>query len=306
MSNILVLNSSSLLAKTIKLITKDKKEFFFDTEEKDLSLYLRDSFEQFVRDKKIETIIVCDSNRDILDTEGFLKEQKIFQNIVDVSLRSNVKKVVNVISDYCYEETDSVIYESAFFTGQKSSSEFLYGKSIFLQQTLLNKLNKTRFLTVIHGEIYGPLEFECEKTNSKIGKLISLFKNAENDKAVLELENFSHSTFQPTYIDSLADIVLFLATENNKTFSVENPVWNIATPEHVFDKDLIWKIQEFFTEVSSIKFTLSEQRKIKPKLLSIEKFISEFSVYPFISLDEGLRRTMSIIREEKETQINKS
>jgi GDP-L-fucose synthase len=212
-------------------------------------------------------------------------------NMVEAAYEAGVKKFIFISSNTVYPQVDFAVkeedasfdfFEKYFVVGwMKRFSEVImeiYSKKI--------KLNKMVTIVVRPGNLYGPYDkFDSEKSKV-IPSLIRKVVERQNPLSIWgdgnDLKDF---LYIDDFVDALAEIIKKVD---------EYTVLNVASGNSVSIKkilNMILKIEK--AENLKINFNILMPTMIPKRLINVEKVKKIINFNPKISLEEGLRKTIS-------------
>lgn len=279
MTKTLVISENNLFIQSLKSFTKNISQNFLIENESILDS--SNELAGFCKKHNVENIILFE-NSEFCETD-FIIQQKRYMNLYEILDLFEMNRFINYIDiNKTNFQNVKILTEKEIMT--ESDSVYGLNKSLVLKNNkIYNKFKKTKCLTLIHGDLYGK-----ESSASKVSFYIKKFLEAkEIENPCVEIEENANNEYQLTYIDNLVDITLFFLFEKEKINSIENLVWNIATPELIKIKDLIFYIS-YYNKNTKIIFNTTNELE-EQRFLSTDKFISEFVQYPYIKLQEALK-----------------
>ena len=247
--------------------------------------------------KNIDTVIMCAANSSgaaMMEKNPLIHLSPNIRmniNMVEAAYEAGVKKFIFISSNTVYPQVDFSVkeedasfdfFEKYFVVGwMKRFSEVImeiYSKKI--------KLNKMVTIVVRPGNLYGPYDkFDTEKSKV-IPSLIRKVVERQNPLLVWgdgnDLKDF-------LYIDDFVDALVEIVNKVN-----EYMVLNVASGNGVTIKqilDIILKIEK--AENLKINFDISMPTMIPRRLINVAKAKKIINFNSKISLEEGLRRTIS-------------
>ncbi|MDC0044681.1 NAD-dependent epimerase/dehydratase family protein [Pelagibacteraceae bacterium] len=210
-------------------------------------------------------------------------------NIINLSYKYNVKKLINLSSSCVYPSNQSKpLKPSMLLQGpvEKTSQPYSISKISSLELCKAYKTEfKKNFITIIPSTIYGPKDKFFSNDAHVIPSLISKFYLAhKNNKKKITLWGSGNPIRDFIYYKDLAEGIIFVMKKYN-----ENQPINISTNEKISIKNLANKIKI----ISKYKGKIIFNRKLegsKYKTLDISK-IKKFGWKHKTSLEKGLEIT---------------
>lgn len=191
--NILVLGSSGFLGKNLCNVLKSKSLKYFEITGKNfLNLESSKKLNKFLIKNNISTIINCSAFVGGIKygynfpADLLLRNTNIINNIYSSSIDTNVKHIINPISNCAYPESIVEYKEQSFWEGKPHSSVFFYGiakrhivalSDGFLSQYGISSTN------VVLSNMYGPFDHFEEERSHALGALIKKIYHAKLTKS---------------------------------------------------------------------------------------------------------------------------
>ena len=240
-----------------------------------------------------------------MPTEFLLENLTIQNNLINISYKFNVKKLLFLGSSCIYPKfAKQPIKEEYLMTGKLEPTNESYALAKITGIKLCQSLNEQynfNSICLMPTNLYGPGDNYHPTNSHVIPALIRKFYSAKND-----LDNSvncwgSGSPYREfLHVDDLADGCIF-ALENWNTKNVNapkdengNPLqWlNIGTGKEITIKELAIKIAKIINYNGEINWDLSKPDGTPRKKLDISR-IESLGWSPKIKLDEGITQTIS-------------
>jgi len=193
LNNILLIGSDGFLGKNVKKIIQEKntENFFEILNSEDLDILDYKNIHSYLNDNKIERVINCAAfvggisygykyQADLLTINS-----QMAINLYKASNESNVKMLVNPISNCAYPEKYTDYEESIFWDGKIHDSVFNYGFSkrlyvamgeAYFQQHNFSSSN------IVLSNMYGPLDhFQIERSHALGALILKIFNAKKNN-----------------------------------------------------------------------------------------------------------------------------
>ena len=298
MSKILITGANSMVGKSIirnshlfnhELIPDDKKEFNL------LDRYQTELL--FERHRPDYVIHLASVNGNIsynnkYPSDIFLSTTKIAENVITTSYKFGVKKVISAISSCAYPDGKSLLVEEEFFDGPPHTSVESHG---FAKRYII-ELNRQLFkqfgfvsVGMCFNTCYGPEDsFDLNKTKV-LGSLIKKFSDAKNENASeVILWGTGNVSREFIYVDDVAYMFKLVIDKYS------NPLYpiNVGSGKEISISTLSKLVSGIVGYKNKITFDSSKPDGQKSKLLSNENMQKYFGQQNFVSLEDGIKRTV--------------
>ena len=212
-------------------------------------------------------------------------------NMVEAAYEAGVQKFIFISSNTVYPQVDFAVkeedasfdfFEKYFVVGwMKRFSEVImeiYSKKI--------KLNKMVTIVVRPGNLYGPYDkFDPEK--SKV--IPSLIRKVVERQNPLSVWGDGNDLKDFLYIDDFVDALVEIINKVSEYTILNVASGNCATIKQILD--IILKIEK--AENLKINFDILMPSMIPKRSINVEKAKKIINLSPKISLEDGLRKTIS-------------
>jgi GDP-L-fucose synthase len=227
---------------------------------------------------------------------NFLMDNLLIQNnLIDASLRNNIRKFIFLGSSCIYPKLASQpIKEDYLLTGPLEHTNEWYAIAKIAGVKACEAIRKQfglDFLSLMPTNLYGPNDNFDLNTSHVLPAMIRKFHEAKQ----MELEKRQNAdvvlwgTGSPLreflHVDDLAEAVVF-ALENN----MEHSIYNVGTGTDISIKELALMIQKIIGHRGNIIWDSSKPDGTPRKLLDVSR-LKDLGWYPSISLEDGIRRT---------------
>ena len=224
-------------------------------------------------------------------------------NIINISYKYNVKKIINLGSACIYPKiTKLPIKESYLLSSflEKTNEAYALAKIVTLKLCEYYKKNKKKeFISIQPANLYGDNDNYDLKSSHVIPALIRKFCEAKlNNKPVVILWGSGKSKREFMHVNDLASAIYFLLKKKTKEYFL-----NIGTNEEISIRELANKLRVISNFQGKIIFDKSKPDGQKRRVLDSTK-IKKMGWKYNISLDEGLNKIYKNF--EKEYRIRHS
>jgi len=269
------------------LILKNKNE---------LDLTIQKDVKDFFKKEKPEYVFICAGKTggikaNIEKSGEFIYENSIINlNLIHYSYIYKVKKLLYIGCSCMYPKNSKQPMKEEYLLTDKieeTNEPYAIAKIMGLKMCeAYNKQYKTKFITVIAGNVYGPGEKQFDESAHVIPSLIKKFHIAKKKKlGKVEIWGTGKPKRDFIYVDDLADACIFLM-ENYEG----DEVINIGTGKG----ESIRKVVKVLKEISGFKGKIIYNKKMPDgapvRILNIDK-IKKLGWKPKYSLFEGLKNT---------------
>jgi GDP-L-fucose synthase len=224
-------------------------------------------------------------------------------NIINISYKYNVKKIINLGSACIYPKiTELPIKESYLLSSflEKTNEAYALAKIVTLKLCEYYKKNKKKeFISIQPANLYGDNDNYDLKSSHVIPALIRKFCEAKlNNKPVVIIWGSGKSKREFMHVNDLASAIYFLLKKKTKEYFL-----NIGTNEEISIRELANKLRVISNFQGKIIFDKSKADGQKRRVLDSTK-IKKMGWKYNISLDEGLNKIYKNF--EKEYRIRHS
>lgn len=224
-------------------------------------------------------------------------------NIINISYKYNVKKIINLGSACIYPKiTKLPIKESYLLSSflEKTNEAYALAKIVTLKLCEYYKKNKKKeFISIQPANLYGDNDNYDLKSSHVIPALIRKFCEAKlNNKPVVIIWGSGKSKREFMHVNDLASAIYFLLKKKTKEYFL-----NIGTNEEISIRELANKLRVISNFQGKIIFDKSKPDGQKRRVLDSTK-IKKMGWKYNISLDEGLNKIYKNF--EKEYRIRHS
>ncbi len=307
----LVAGQEGMVGSEIYNILKKKKKNIIECKRKDLDFTNYKAVLKFFKKKKPNVVInAAGKVGGILDNSKYPIDYlnvnlAIGFNILNISDKCNVKKVINIGSACIYpKETRLPIKEEYLLSSylEKTNEAYALAKITTLKLCEYYKKFKNKdFISVQPANLYGVNDNFNLKSSHVIPALIRKFYEAKkrNDKFVKIWGNGKNMR-EFLYVDDLANAIIKLIDKKNKFTYI-----NIGSGEEVSIKELA----KIIKTISKFKGHLFFDKKMpggqKRRILSSKK-IKSLAWKPLVSLKKGLELVYNFYEKKQIKADNKS
>jgi len=296
-SSIYISGHTGLIGSSITRILKENgyKNLILKTRY-ELDLTIQKDVEKFFKKERPEYVFICAGKTggikaNIERSGDFIYENSIINlNLIHYSYIYKVKKLLYIGCSCMYpKNSPQPMKEEYLLTGKIEETNEAYAIAKILGLKMCQAYNdqyRTKFITVIAGNVYGPGEKQFDEGAHVIPSLIKKFYIAkkENLKEV-EIWGTGKPKRDFIYVDDVADACIFLM-ENYEGYEVIN----IGTGKG----ESIRKVVKILKEISGFKGKIIYNKEMPDgapvRILNIEK-IKKLGWEPKYSLKEGLEKT---------------
>jgi GDP-L-fucose synthase len=306
---ILITGQEGMVGSAIYKLLKKKKYKIIECKRKYLDFTDYHKVSSFFKRKKPNIIInaagkvggILDNSKypiDYLNTNIL-----IGLNIINISYKYNVKKIINLGSACIYPKiTELPIKESYLLSSflEKTNEAYALAKIVTLKLCEYYKKNKKKeFISIQPANLYGDNDNYDLKSSHVIPALIRKFCEAKlNNKPVVIIWGSGKSKREFMHVNDLASAVYFLLKKKTKEYFL-----NIGTNEEISIRELANKLRVISNFQGKIIFDKSKPDGQKRRVLDSTK-IKKMGWKYNISLDKGLNKIYKNF--EKEYRIRHS
>ena len=277
------------------LIKKDKSFKIIDCLRKDLDFTNIKVLEKWFKKNKPNIVINCAGKvGGILDNSKY-QDQYLFNNtliglnLVNVSFRFNVKKLINLGSACIYpKKTKQPIKENYLLSSnlEVTNEGYALAKISTLKycEYLKNKFNKD-FISLQPANLYGEGDNFDLKSSHVIPALVKKFFIAKkNNHNKVEIWGSGNALREFIHVDDMADgIVHILEHYKNETEI------NLGSGEEISIKNLVELMSKVINYNGKIKYNAEKPEGVKRKFLDSSK-IRKLGWTPKVNLEEGIKK----------------
>jgi GDP-L-fucose synthase len=220
--------------------------------------------------------------------EFIFSNLQVQMNVIDVSYRSGVKKILFLGSSCIYPKfAPQPMREDSLLSGQLEPTNEAYSIAKIAGIIMCQSYNKqygTDFISVMPTNLYGPNDNYHPKNSHVLPALIRRFHEAKinNDPKVV-IWGTGNPTREFLYSDDLADACIFLMEKHTG-----NDIVNIGSGIEVTIRDLARHVQEAVGYEGKVEFDFTQPDGTPRKLLDCSKLHSMGWRHK-IELDEGIK-----------------
>lgn len=220
----------------------------------------------------------------------YIQNIRINSNVLDASYKTNVKKVVSILSTCVYpDKVNYPLTEDQLHNGEPHSSNFSYAytkRMLDVQARAYRKQHNCNFVSVIPNNIYGPNDNYCFG-NHVVPALMLRFHEAKLNKLdKIEIWGSGNCMREFTYSYDIADCLIYIM----KNYNEEYPI-NIGNTKEYSIKELAENIKEIVEYNGEIVFNTNMPEGQFRKPSDTTKFNNLNSGIKFKSLYDGLKKT---------------
>ena len=247
-----------------------------------------------------------------MPADFILENLKIQTNVIENSWKANVKRFLFLGSSCIYPKfAQQPIKEDSLLETHLETTNQWYAIAKIAGLKLCEALrNQHKFdaISLMPTNLYGPGDNYHPENSHVMAALISKFsKAALNSKPFVECWGSGSPLREFLHVDDLADAVLFCLENwqpNRKDSPKDihgNPLnhLNVGTGKDISIKQLADKISDLIGFKGEIIWDKSKPDGTPKKQLDISK-ISKLGWFPKISLDKGIKETISIYKKTYE------
>ena len=306
---ILITGQEGMVGSAIYKLLKKKKYKIIECKRKYLDFTDYHKVSSFFKRKKPNIVInaagkvggILDNSKypiDYLNTNIF-----IGLNIINISYKYNVKKIINLGSACIYPKlTKLPIKESYLLSSflEKTNEAYALAKIVTLKLCEYYKKNKKKeFISIQPANLYGDNDNYDLKSSHVIPALIRKFCEAKlNKKPEVIIWGSGKSKREFMHVNDLASAIYFLLKKKTKEYFL-----NIGTNEEISIRELANKLRVISNFQGKIIFDKSKPDGQKRRVLDSTK-IKKMGWKNNISLDKGLNKIYNNF--EKEYRIRHS
>jgi GDP-L-fucose synthase len=300
---ILIAGQEGMVGSAIYKLLKKKKYKIIECKRKYLDFTDYHKVSSFFKRKKPNIVInaagkvggILDNSKypiDYLNTNIL-----IGLNIINISYKYNVKKIINLGSACIYPKiTELPIKESYLLSSflEKTNEAYALAKIVTLKLCEYYKKNKKKdFISIQPANLYGDNDNYDLKSSHVIPALIRKFCEAKlNNKRVVIIWGSGKNKREFMHVNDLASAIYFLLKKKTKEYFL-----NIGTNEEISIRGLANKLRVISNFQGKIIFDKSKPDGQKRRVLDSTK-IKKMGWKYNISLDKGLNKIYKNFEKE--------
>ena len=305
---ILIAGQEGMAGSAIYKLLKKKKYKIIECKRKYLDFTDYHKVSSFFKRKKPNVVInaagkvggILDNSKYPIDYLN--KNILIGLNIINISYKYNVKKIINLGSACIYPKiTKLPIKESYLLSSflEKTNEAYALAKIVTLKLCEYYKKNKKKeFISIQPANLYGDNDNYDLKSSHVIPALIRKFCEAKlNKKPEVIIWGSGKSKREFMHVNDLASAIYFLLKKKTKEYFL-----NIGTNEEISIRELANKLRVISNFQGKIIFDKSKPDGQKRRVLDSTK-IKKMGWKNNISLDKGLNKIYNNFEKE---YINKT
>jgi GDP-L-fucose synthase len=298
MNNIWIPGSFGMLSRSICNVIDKKKYKLFKTSRKDLDLNFYSKVDYFIKKNNIEYIIMSAAKVGGINANNkypvdfILKNLKIQNNILELSLKNNVKKVVFIGSSCIYPKSSpQPIKEKYLLTGELEQTNSAYAVAKIAGIELVKAINKQynkNFISVMLTNLYGENDNFDLLNSHVVGALINkivLAKSSGLEK--VEVWGSGKPLRDILYVEDAARAILLCLEKYNS-----KEIINIGSGKEISIKNLAFLIAKIVKFNGKFFFNKDYPDGTLRKFLDIKK-IKKLGWKPKYDLQKGLIKTIN-------------
>ena len=305
---ILIAGQEGMAGSAIYKLLKKKKYKIIECKRKYLDFTDYHKVSSFFKRKKPNVVInAAGKVGGILDNSKYPsdylnKNILIGLNIINISYKYNVKKIINLGSACIYPKiTKLPIKESYLLSSflEKTNEAYALAKIVTLKLCEYYKKNKKKeFISIQPANLYGDNDNYDLKSSHVIPALIRKFCEAKlNKKPEVIIWGSGKSKREFMHVNDLASAIYFLLKKKTKEYFL-----NIGTNEEISIRELANKLRVISNFQGKIIFDKSKPDGQKRRVLDSTK-LKKMGWKNNISLDKGLNKIYNNFEKE---YINKT
>lgn len=296
-SIIYVAGHTGLVGSSITKILKRKgyKNLLLKRKE-ELNLLNQKQVENFFKKERPEYVFICAGKTGGIKAniekgaELIYENSLIALNLIHFSYIYNVKKLLYIGCSCMYPKNcPQPMKEEYLLTGKIESTNEPYAIAKILGLKMCETYNnqyRTKFLTVIGGNIFGEGEKQFDESAHVIPALIKKFYIAKNEKHdKVEIWGTGRAKRDFIYVDDFVDACIFLMKNYER-----NDVINIGRGEGISIKEIVENLKKIIRFEGEIVYNKKMPEGAITRVLDISK-IKKLGWQPKYSIYEGLKKT---------------
>jgi len=228
----------------------------------------------------------------------FIYDNTVIQaNVINAAYQNGVKELLFLGSSCIYpNDKDRPIKESDFLNGplEKTNDAYAIAKIAGVRTCQAFRTQYgVRFMAVMPTNLYGPNDNYDLNNAHVLPALLRKFHEAKLSNAPsVTVWGSGRPRREFLYVDDLADACIHVIHHYN-----ENDIINIGCGEDLTIKELAEKISQVVGFQGQLAWDAAKKDGTPRKLLDISR-IKALGWSPKVSLDEGLKRTYEVMKEE--------
>lgn len=290
---ILIAGQDGMVGKAVYKLLKKKKMKIIECKRKDLDFTSQQSVEKWFKKKKPDIVINAAGRvGGILDNSNFQSDYlyintMIGMNIVNSSLKFNVKKLINLGSSCIYpKKVKQPIKENSLLSSrlEKTNEGYALSKIVTLKYCqYLKKKFKKNFITIQPANLYGLGDNFDLKSSHVLPALVKKFILAkENNKKKVEVWGTGKVRREFLNVDDLAEAIYFLVRKK-----INYDFINVGGGEDFSIKQLAEMIQKIVKYDGKIIFNSKYPDGVKVRKID-SSIMRGLGWQPKIKLKKGL------------------
>ncbi|MCM8767128.1 MAG: GDP-L-fucose synthase, partial [Candidatus Omnitrophica bacterium] len=296
-SSIYIAGHSGLIGSSVTEILKVKgyKNLILKTRH-ELDLLDQEKVEEFFKKERPEYVFICAGNtggikKNIEKVAELIYENSLINiNLIHFSYKYKVKKLLYIGCSCMYpRESPQPMKEEYLLTGPLEPTNEPYAIAKILGLKMCQSYNsqyKTKFLTVIGGNVFGEGEKQFDETAHVIPSLIKKFYEAKTKKLnKIEIWGSGNAKRDFIYVRDFANACIFLM-ENYEG----NEIINIGRGEGVSIREIVENLKQITGFEGEIIYNEKMPEGAPIRILDTGK-IKELGWQPKITIYDGLKLT---------------
>lgn len=223
--------------------------------------------------------------------ELFQNNLQMTLSLLDAAHKTNVKRIVNPISNCAYPGNASLFKEEAFWDGPLHESVLVYGfvrKAFWVGSWAYAKQYDMDVMNIILSNMYGPEDHFEEERSHALGALIMKFIHAKkNNEPFVNVWGTGKPVREWLHVDDGAEAMVRSMT----TARTLDPV-NIGVAEGISVISMAEKIREYVGYEGEIKLDVSKPDGAPYKTVDGSRGEALLGWKPAIPFDEGVKATI--------------
>jgi len=308
---ILIAGQEGMVGSAIYKLLKKKKYKIIECKRKylDFTNYLKVS--SFFKKKKPNIVInaagkvggILDNSKNPIDYLN--KNILIGLNIINISYKHNVKKIINLGSACIYPRITKIPIKENYLLSsylEKTNEAYALSKIITLKLCeYYKKIKKKEFISIQPANLYGDNDNYDLKSSHVIPALIRKFCEAKlNKKPKVIIWGSGKNKREFMHVNDLSNAIYFLLKKNTKEYFL-----NIGTNEEISIKELANKIKKISKYNGQIIFDKNKPDGQKRRVLDSNK-IKKLGWKKKILLNNGLSQVYNNFEKKYKLGLFKS
>lgn len=297
-NKILILGSNGFLGKRISRLLNKKNIRFIKSTRKNCNLSDYYKTEKYLKSLKPQIVINCAAYvggihfSRVYPYDVLFKNMVLATNIINASVTSGVKKIVNISSACVYSDKlkgpfkenqiwDKPMHTSVKYYGLSKQYSFMAAEAL-LQQT------KTKMINLIPANLYGPGDkFDKNLSHVASAMIAKLYEAKIKKKKNVEFYGTGRTIREFLHIDDFAEAVIKAA----QSYESVEPL-NIGDGKGIKIKDLFKIINSYIQYQGLVKWNTNYPDGAKYKVMNNKKMIEKLKWKPKISFKLGINDTI--------------